>query len=939
MTVTDNGKYDLYISELRGVRPGIEIYTDELRRLAWGTDAGFYRLVPQVVVRLRDVEDAVAALKLSKQFKLPVTFRAAGTSLSGQAITDSILLVAGKHWEDYEILADGQQITLQPGIIGKRVNEILAPYGRYFAPDPASKNAAMVGGIIVNNASGMSCGTHANSDRVLRSVKMVLADGSLLDTGSENSRKSFARTHPEVLAKIERIRQDIVNNPGLVSLIRHKYSIKNVMGLNLLPFVTFSDPYDIMAHCLVGSEGTLAFLASATVNTTEIKKYSASAMLYFSDLAEACRCVVALKKNGRVDACELLDSKSLEAVHDSTGSGLTALLLEVRASTEEQLKSYVNEIENVISPFTLFKEAHFTTDPEESGAWWAIRSGVFPAVGGTRPAGTTALIEDVAFHIDSLTEATVELRRVLEECGYDDACIYGHALEGNYHFIIAQGFENDKDIARYRELMLRTEQLVIDRHGGSLKAEHGTGRNMAPFVRKEWGDEAFEMMKRIKEAFDPDGLLNPGVIFNDDPECFIRNLKELPTADSAVDACIECGFCEPHCVSCGLTLSARQRIVAARRMAALERSGKNPEELEALRKGFRYYGNETCAGDGLCSTGCPMKINTGVMIHHFRDRENAPGTRAYRIGAYAARHLAGVSWGLRGLLGGAGVARLALGRKATDAVGRALHGAGVPLWTASLPLPATPCKISKDAENNGRKMVYFPSCINRVMGRTPRTGVSEPLTEVTVRLCKRAGFEVIYPDDMASLCCGLTWESKGMPQIADEMVQRLARELRRTTEGGRYPVLCDQSPCLHRMREHIPDLKMYEPVEFISLYLLPHLHLKPVDRSIAVHVTCSSRLMGLEKLMSSLAQSCTTRPVLVPAEVGCCGFAGDKGFTHPELNAYGLRKLRPQIEKAGVTDGYSNSRTCEIGLTQRSGVDYKNIIYLVEEATRDNETD
>lgn len=938
MTVTDNGTYDSFVSGLRTACPGIEIYTDYLRRLAWGTDAGFYRLVPRVVVRLRDVEDAVRVMRGVCAHKLPVTFRAAGTSLSGQAITDSILVVAGKNWEKADIQDNGAVIKLQPGIIGKRVNELLAPYGRYFAPDPASKNAAMVGGIIVNNASGMSCGTHANSDRVLRSVKMVMADGAILDTGSENSRRNFARTHPQVLAKIERIRQDIVAKPELVALIRHKYSIKNVMGLNLLPFVTFSDPFEIMAHCLVGSEGTLAFLAEATVNTTVIKKHSASAMLYFSDLAEACRCVVALKKHGRVDACELLDSKSLEAVHDSTGTGLTALLLEVRAFTAEQLKGYVAEIEDVIRPFTLFKEAHFTTDPEESAAWWAIRSGVFPAVGGTRPAGTTALIEDVAFHIDSLPEATVELRKMLVECGYDDACIYGHALEGNYHFVIAQGFENEADIARYRNLMLRTEELVIERYGGSLKAEHGTGRNMAPFVRKEWGDEAFEMMKRIKDAFDPQGLLNPGVIFNDDPECFIRNLKELPMADSAVDACIECGFCEPHCVSCGLTLSARQRIVAARRMAALERSGKNPGELEALRKEFRYYGNETCAGDGLCSTGCPMKINTGVMIHHFRDRENAPGTRAYRIGAYAARHLGGVSWGLRGLLGAAGTARLVMGRRATDALGRAFHRAGVPLWTASLPLPAVPYK-PKGSAGRERKVVYFPSCINRVMGRTPRSGETEPLTEVTVRLCRRAGFEVIYPENMSSLCCGLTWESKGMPDIADAMVEKLAAALRRATEGGVYPVLCDQSPCLHRMREHIPDLKMFEPAEFISTYLLPHLQLRPVDRSIAVHVTCSSRLMGLEKLMTALAQNCTTRPVLVPAEVGCCGFAGDKGFTHPELNAYGLRKLRPQIEAAGVTEGYSNSRTCEIGLTQRSGVDYKNIIYLVEEATRNDETE
>ncbi len=561
-----------------------------------------------------------------------------------------------------------------------------------------------------------------------------------------------------------------------------------------------------------------------------------------------------------------------------------------------------------------------------------MRSGVFPTVGGTRKLGTTALIEDVAFHIDDLPEATVALAELLEECGYDDACIYGHALEGNYHFVIAQGFETKEDIDKYRNLMTRIEELVVGRFNGSLKAEHGTGRNMAPFVEAEWGTEVWNLMKRLKNAFDPKGLLNPGVIFNDDPECFIHGMKPLPLCNSHVDKCIECGFCEVNCVSCGLTLSARQRIVVQREIARLRHEGTNPERLKALEEGFRYYGNETCAGDGLCSTSCPMQINTADLIHDVR--EAGMTNAGLKAGDWAARNLGGISSILRTALGAANIAHKILGDKGVTVVGKGLHKVGMPLWTPALPKPFHPSHLKNTGNGTGaKKLVYFPSCINRTMGASEDAGHgSEPLADVFVRLCRRAGFEVIFPENMSGLCCGMIWESKGMPEIADAKTRELEAALALASQGGTIPVVCDQSPCLHRMKEHITSMTLHEPAEFILDYLVPHLRLRKLDRTIAVHVTCSSRRMGLADKIIRLASMCAAK-VVVPAEVGCCGFAGDKGFTHPELNTWGLRKLKPAIEKGGATEGYSNSRTCEIGLTTNSGISYKSIAYLVDEAS------
>ncbi len=934
-------KYTSFLHDIARFIPGDRIYTDELRRLAWGTDAGFYRLIPQIVIRSNSEEEVSMLLKAADKYQLPVTFRAAGTSLSGQAISDSILIVAGKHWEQYEVLEEGKAVRLQPGIIGQRVNEILKPYGQKFAPDPASVKSAMVGGIVMNNASGMNCGTHANSDKVLRSVRMVLADGTRLDTGNPESRRAFQEKRPDFIRRIEELRDQVRANKSLAERIRYKYAIKNVTGLNILPFIRFDDPFDIIAHLLVGSEGTLAFLSEVTMATEYDYPCKASAMLYFSDIKEACRAVVAMKKltneqgNWIVKGAELLDKKSLASVNDTTGENLTAVLTETKAHTPEELQQYIQQIETCLQEFNTYTPVHFTDKPEEYSRYWAIRSGIFPSVGGTRKLGTTCLIEDVAFHIEDLPEATAELQALLARHGYEDACIYGHALEGNYHFILNQSFHTNEEVKRYEDLMNDVKTLVVDKYDGSLKAEHGTGRNMAPFVRYEWGDDAFELMKSVKQLFDPKNLLNPGVIFNDDPKCHIKHFKPLPLTNPKVDRCIECGFCEVNCLTCGFALSSRQRIVIQREISRLRQSGDDPQRLATLLKEYKYWGNQTCAGDGLCSMSCPMHINTGELTHDIRQAEFPKGSKGYQLGDFAARHFAGIKNSLRPVLTLADTAHAVMGTTLMTSLTRGMHQTlGIPLWTPAMPKAY---RIRKQLRSHitakPDKVVYFPSCINQTMGLARKSPEEMALVDKMVSLLQKGGFEVIFPDNMDKLCCGTIWESKGMMDIADRKSKELEEALWKASEEGRYPVLCDQSPCLHRMRETIKKMKLYEPAEFIYTFLRDRLIFTPTDEPVAIHITCSMRRMGLADTIINVAKLCS-KNVFVPEEIGCCGFAGDRGFTHPEVNAYALRKLRPQLEEKGIQRGYSNSRTCEIGLTTNSGVPYVSIAYLVDRCTR-----
>ena len=931
--------YKSFIQEAGKFIPKERLFVDELRRLAWGTDAGFYRLIPQVVIQSASEEEVSKLLSIAHKYKLPATFRAAGTSLSGQAISDSILIVAGKNWEKYSISEDHKQITLQPGIIGQRVNEILKPYGRKFSPDPASVKSSMVGGIIINNASGMNCGTHANSDKVLLSARIVFADGTILDTGDEQSKNEFAKNHADFIAGIKQIRDDIQANPKLVERINYKYSIKNVTGLNLRPFVAYDDPFDIITHSLVGSEGTLAFASEFTVATEYDFPHKASAMLYFSDIKEACRAVVTMKKltnkegDWLVKGAELLDEKSLSSVHDTTGTGLTAVLTETMAHTKEELQDNIAKITEALQAFDTFIPVHFTDKPEEYSKYWAIRSGIFPAVGGTRELGTTCLIEDVAFHIENLPEATAELQDLLKKHKYDDACIYGHALEGNFHFIINQSFDTQAEVDRYEALMEDVITLVVDKYDGSLKAEHGTGRNMAPFVKHEWGEEAYLMMKRVKELFDPNNTLNPGVIFNDDPKCFIKNFKPLPLTHPIVDKCIECGFCEVNCLTCGFTLSSRQRIIIQREISRLEREGSDPERLKTLRKQYKYLGEQSCAGDGLCSTSCPMSINVGELTHVLRELNLPKGSFGYKVGDYVANHFAGVKSVLRPTLSFANFGHSVLGTSLMTSVTKGMHKAfKIPQWTPAMPKAYYPNRAKVLTLQSPMKVVYFPSCINQTMGLEKKSPHELPLINKMASLLHKSGYEIIFPKGMDKLCCGTIWESKGMPEVADQKVKELEEALWEASEQGKYPVLCDQSPCLHRMRECIEKMKLYEPAEFINTFLKDKLEFKQTNTPIAVHVTCSMRKMGLADQIIDLAKLCSSE-VLVPEEVGCCGFAGDKGFTNPEVNSYALRKLRPQIEANNIQIGYSNSRTCEIGLTTNSGIPYASIVYLVDKCT------
>lgn len=934
-------RYALLLKALTSLLPTERIITDPALCLTLGTDASFYRLLPKMVLRLSNTEEVIKVVQLCNQYAIHCTFRAAGTSLSGQAISDSVLITLTDDWRDYKVGVQANTITLQPGVIGADANKYLAPYQRKIGPDPASINSCKIGGIAANNASGMCCGTAQNSYRTLAGMSVVLADGTLLDTQDAQSRAHFAEQQPQLLAGLQQLHQEVVTNPALADLIRHKYRLKNTTGYSLNALLDFTDPFDMLAHLMIGSEGTLGFINEITYHTVPDHPFKASCLLVYSDIETTCLAVTELA-NTQVAAVELMDGRALRSIANNAGmpdfikyldDEAAALLIEVHGENTAQLQHRCEQAMAAISAFSRLNQVAFTQDAAVCNTLWAMRKGMFPAVGAVRETGTTVVIEDIAFHVEHLGAAVRKLTALFERFGYHEAIIFGHALAGNLHFVFTQGFDSQAERDRYGDFMDAVTQLVAVDYQGSLKAEHGTGRNMAPYVELEWGHEGYRLIQRIKALFDPRGILNPGVIVNPDPQAHLKDLKPLPAADALVDKCIECGFCEVVCPSKSVSLTPRQRIVLYRE---LQRRQANHEVIDdSLQQVFDYQGIDTCAATGLCEQRCPVGINTGDLIRKLR---SARYQRFQPIARWSAKHFAGTTQAVAVGLDTANMARKLLGSQSMSRVNKGLRKLSknkIPLW-----LPTTPVANRhrpQDVAQGRSKVVYFPSCASRTLGQSPNAQDRRSLTEVTLAVLEKAGFDVIVPRNLNSLCCGMPYQSKGMSDLADDKSRELETGLWHASEQGRWPVLMDTSPCAKLSQDSFTcPLTVYEPVAFILDHALARLQLTPVPDTVMLHITCSSQRMGLADKMLQLAQRCASK-VVVPEHIGCCGFAGDKGFTLPELNASALATLKQQVP-TDCTRGISNSRTCELGLSYHSGLNYESILYLVDEAAESRNT-
>ncbi|WP_316817506.1 FAD-binding and (Fe-S)-binding domain-containing protein [Pedobacter nyackensis] len=926
---------------LEGILPKTRIKSRLIDLVAYASDAGFYYLRPKAVVQPITESEIIALFRFSHEYQMPLTFRTGGTSLSGQAITDGILVDLSQYWNKMQIENDGQTVRVQPGITGSMVNAYLKRYQRKIGPDPSSIDAAMMGGILSNNSSGMCCGVKLNSYHTTKHIRFILPDGKTFTTEEPADYIRFEQECGHICTAVKGMQEQLKNNTELYDLVRRKYETKNTVGYSLNSFIDHEHPLDVLSHLLIGAEGTLGFIAEAVMETVPDYPYKTTAFLYFPNIYAACQAIIPLTVSG-AEAVELMDRASLRSIDGLKGvpdrlktlpETASALLVEFQANSLAELHAKRDVFLASATDLLMLESPVFTEDIKEQAFFWKLRKGMFPAVGAVRASGTTVILEDIAFPVGKLGDAILDLQTLFKKYAYHEAIIFGHAKDGNIHFVVTQAFHTAAEIERYDLFMQDVVKLVVDTYDGTLKAEHGTGRNMAPFIETEWGGEAYQIMKTLKETIDPQNLLNPGVIINADKKAHIANLKPLPSVEQEVDKCIECGYCEHKCPSRNITLTPRQRIVVRRELAGLKTSG-NKRDFDQLVSEYQYDGLDTCAVDGLCATACPVDINTGDLVKRLRRESHSKsanglaltvaknfGTTAFMVGSAVK-----IGGGMNRIFGGSTMRNITGGLKKIIPA--------MPLWSNQL--QATNGKIESD--RNG-SIVYFPTCINRMMGGANDSKKSVPQTFMSVS--GKAGIKVLVPDDINGMCCGQLFSSKGYNDAYIYTVNETIKKLWKWTSEGKFPVVLDVSSCTHTLhscrpvlteenKTYFDQLNIIDSIDYLYDYVTPKLKDIRKKESVVLHPVCTLKKMGLESKLFMLADHFADR-VDVPLNSGCCGMAGDRGFLFPELTASATAPEAAEVRNSPYSGYYSTAKTCEMAMSEAVGKNYESILYLVDE--------
>lgn len=929
------------------VAEAARIKTRAIDRVAYASDASHYLLTPDAVIVAESAEEVAGILRAASRAGSAVTFRSGGTSLSGQASGSGILVDVRERFRRIDVLDDGHRVRVQPGATVAQVNARLARYDRRLGPDPASEAACTVGGVVANNSSGMACGIDQNTYRTLESLVLVLPSGTRIDTARPDADAELRAREPDLYAGLGRLRRRVRENPASVALVRRQFALKNTMGYGVNAFLDFDSPVDVLAHLVVGSEGTLAFVAEATFRTVAVRRLASTALAVFPTLDAAARSLPGLVASGAA-TLELMDATSLRVGQQLPGvpaeilgfepDGHAALLVEYRADDEAELADAAARGAQLLgaellgagapggSP--LLRPPTFHTDAATRARAWSFRKGLYASVAGARPSGTTALLEDIVVPTPALADACGGLQDLFARYGYSDSVIFGHAKDGNIHFMLTDRFEGEAALSRYLGFTEEMVSLVLDA-GGNLKAEHGTGRAMAPYVRRQYGDELYEVMCELKRLCDPAGIMNPGVLIDEDPEAHVRDIKLSPPVEQEVDRCVECGYCEPVCPSRDLTLTPRQRIVVRRAAESARLHGQDALAAE-LEHDYEYDGVQTCAVDGMCRTACPVGIDTGSLVRRLR-REDADPVLAQGWRAAAA------GWGP---VTRAGSAALTVAkslpapvvRTATDAARRVLGDDTVPRYTGDLPAGgAARRRLGRLVGGGGDEPVgvYVPACVNSMFGPDGGEGV----TDAFVRLLEHAGLRMIVPDGVEDVCCGTPWSSKGYADGYAVNARRTVARISTAVGESGLPVVSDASSCTEGFAKLLGEsgVRVEDAVTFTAREVLPRLTVTPSVATLVLHPTCSSRQLGIDGDLGRVAAA-VAHEVRVPDDWGCCAFAGDRGMLHPELTAAATAPEAAQVREIAADAHASCNRTCEIGMTRATGQGYRHVLELLADA-------
>ncbi|WP_300691483.1 MULTISPECIES: FAD-binding and (Fe-S)-binding domain-containing protein [Helicobacter] len=930
------------------------IFEDYLERFAYGIDASCYRYIPQLVLKPINETEVQKIITLSQQYNIPLTFRGSGTSLSGQACSDNVLVVCIHKWQTIHLTQDS--IWCDCGVIGSEANLVLKPLGKKIGPDPATINNASIGGIFSNNSSGMCCGVKQNSYHTIKSIRVILNDGYILDTSDEKNIQDFLQIHKALAENLLALRQEMLEDATLCQEIVRKFKIKNTTGYSLNALIDFEEIKDILNHIFIGAEGTLGFVSRVEYFTQEDFKHKACALIFYESLAQAARAIQVLAANDTiVSAAEIMDYACLKAVRHIEGmpqdlqkvqEGNCALLIQLESNTFSILEKNIQTIKEHLDSIPTLFGLHFSFEAKEQEQWWKVRKGLLPISAATKRSGSTVITEDICFEIPHFAQGIENITKLFKQYDFD-GIIFGHALSGNVHFIITPILSDKKECANFAGFMDALAQMVVSLKG-STKAEHGTGRMMAPFVELEWGEKAYAINQRIKKIFDEKNLFNPDVIICGNPNIHIQNLKPANAIEDYLNACMECGFCEKVCPSKNLTLTPRQRIAVLREIARLKeiqhKTSQEQEQLCALEAKFEEYVVETCATCSMCATMCPLSINTAKIATTHKN--NHSSALSQNLSAKISQHIDKAVYTAK--------VGVHLAQFATKVLSRDTIKNLSLQWNKKFKTPYIP-KYMPTTNSfsffgnkkiySQNKVLYFSSCLNRIFAPSHLARDLRPIQEVFISLCNKANIEVIFPKNLSKMCCGKAFKDYTQKNPKINPIQNLLQNLLIESQNGEIPIVCDHSACSSEILEKLREYDAYEHLKvldmsvFVQKIILPNIKIIPLNEPIGIYAVCACKKEGYADSIKYIAQACTQAEVAEHTPTYCCGFAGNKGFINPTLNQNALESLKDYFLQKNIKRFYASSSTCEIGLSETTNLAWQHIIYLLDEVSQKTKLD
>lgn len=888
-----------------------KVYQDAFLKYSYSTDASVYRYMPELVVFVDSKSEIIDLIDYALTQDKTICFRAAGTSLSGQTQTDGILCDISRSFKNIEIINNADSVIVEPSVILSKINRVLIKHSKKIGPDPASINSCMIGGVIANNSSGLSSGIDKNPYSTIENMEIILSDKSIISTFETSEYyNQFSEFGQNILDNLLKIRNKILKNDSLKNKIINKYKVKNTVGYSLNAFIEFDNSLDILKHLIIGSEGTLAFVSKVQMKTFDIKTYKQTAIIFIKDYYLLLNHIQSLK-NFNPSALEFMDYYSLLSVKNldligkniaSLDENSAAILIEIESDNLIELNELANTIDNYINnnfKEKLIDKTAFMSDKYDQEKVWKIRKGLLSSIGANRPKGTSFLVEDIAFSLDKLAPAISDLKQLLSKYNYQNTAIYGHGLDGNVHFMISENFEKDERIELYDRFMNELAELVCKKYDGSLKAEHGTGRNMAPFVEKEWGSECYDIMKEIKQLFDPYNVFNKGVLINSEPKIHLKNLKKIEITNDEADKCIECGFCEHVCPTRDVSVSPRIRISQSRYIKSVENNNISIDKK--LIDKFNYNYSNTCVTDSLCSMVCPVGIDTGKLVKIYREKQNNI------LQKNIAKFISSNSNMSEKIMS-----------KSIDLTQHILNNNKISKSNVArkfIPQTNFSSKIEVNDEINP-DLYYFPTCSERLMGNIQNT---ENQAEKFLEICHKIGIKVQIIQS-TGLCCGMSMDSKGLKDASLIMQKNIYETLNIMNDKD---IVISSSSCFSFLNTN-QDFKKFKFLDFEE-FCLKYLSKEDIlykEDLIVYHASCSSQKSNNDtKLLELLSQNSKN---IEKIEKYCCGMGGDRALLYPEiicankksnlLNNIQLAQINANKNVQFITNNY----TCCVGLNMQN---------------------